>query len=215
MRKMLIVLLSLLAYQAGAQTAETRASGSGIQNDSTIQLAPVLGIPFMMFKGDEVSSQWKSAGGLSTGALVEIGSGYVTFQTGLLYNAYSIRAEEGSEKAQFDFHYLAVPLLGKVNFLGNANRTVYAKLGIMPSQLTYKNYRYEIGGIKSSYNNDLNVNNFDMPIVAGLGGAINVGSNKAIIVESTYVRGTQKINKGEGNYRLDGIVVSGGFSFGF
>ncbi len=215
MRKMLLAMLALIAYQAGAQTAESRVSTeSATRNDSTIQVAPVLGIPFMMFKGDEVSSKWKSAGGLSTGALVEIGSGYVTLQTGLLYNAYTIKAEEGSAKAQFDFHYLALPLLGKVNFMGNANRTVYMKLGLMPSQLTYKNYSYEYAGFKNS-SNDLEMYKFDIPVVAGIGGAINVASNKAIIVEGNYVRGVKKINKGPENYRLEGVVISGGFSFGF
>ena len=160
----------------------------------------------MKIKADDGSSD--SDNGLSIGGLAEIGSGMTTFQTGLLYNQFGGKDTSDGDKLQLNLDYLSIPLLGKINFMGDPENTVYMKAGLMPGILVSKEMKVTVDGetFKSS---NIGVNSVDVPGVIGLGGTFPVESGNSVGIEANYVRSLSKINNSsDGQAYNEGFIVS-------
>lgn len=218
MKHLLIVLMAFASLQAAAQNGETRSTIRNTETESQAgyELVPVLGLGAMSLKGD-VSSDWNPDVAASGGGLFELGSGTTTLQTGLLYNTNSMTAKGegllGTLEVKVKWDYLSVPILAKFNFMGNSSRTVYMKLGVMPSFMTHKSIEANWGDYKTG---DVPLKTFDAIAVGGIGGAIRVAQNKAIIIEGTYLRGLTDINGSGSGGKVynEGFLITSGFSFG-
>lgn len=214
MKWMSLTLAVFFAAHVHAESANSISTSTPAEESTqkaSIELVPVLGFGSVGWKGDK--GDWSADTALSTGGLFEVGSGYVTFQTGLLYNSYGQKNSIDDIDFTVRLAYLSVPVLAKVNIMGDSSRTVYLKLGVEPSFLLSKDVG--IGAVTVTGLTPNGVNSFDLPAVAGVGGAIRVAKNKAIIIEGDYITGLTKAIQNDGmSVRHEGFMITSGFSFG-
>lgn len=214
MKKTLSVLMMILTAQAmAAEQGQSSATVGNLWSGSSSQLhiTPMVGVAAMAIKTNNQGDSDTDVGA-SMGGLVEFGLGAVDFQTGLIYNQFGGRKDVGSGiDAKFTFSYLSVPLLTKFNFMGDAQKTVYLKAGLMPGFLTSKNLRVSAMG-QSATTSSFTAGSFDLPVVIGVGGAIPVSSMVSIVIEANYVRSLIDYDLFTVKARNEGVIVNAGAS---
>jgi hypothetical protein len=217
MKKLFIFALVALSFQIHAQNGQNRASiadDSASSETSAFHLTPAAG-PALVRPQGKGAEDYQVDAGYQVGGFAELGSGYVTFQSGLLYSDYASKVDMGLADLKLRLDYLTVPVLAKINLMGTPDRTVYIKVGLLPEFLVNKTAEVNALGQKSTFHRELSINTFDLPATLGVGGAIKVARNKAVVVEASYLRGLTKINT-DSDYHVynEGFLVTAGFTFG-
>lgn len=211
MKRILISAIALLTVNAFAD--ESGSSKSKITymeySKNDIHITPVVGVTAMGITGDNASTDM-SAGG-SYGGLVEIGSGLVTFQTGLEYNQFGGKRTFAGGSAETTLSYLSLPLVAKLNLMGNPEETVYLKAGVMPGTALTRSKR--ITGLYYSWSAEDEFKTTDIPAVVGVGGAIPMSSQGSLVLDLTFIRSLTSIGNNGLNAYNTGLVLSAGFSF--
>lgn len=108
--------------------------------------------------------------GYTAGALVNLGKGYVTLETGLTFTSTDVNIPDTDRKETVDFW--ALPLVAKVNFTGNPRQTVFVKAGFIPITADTST---------SSFFDDI-----DLMGQIGLGGAIPVAPYVSLVLDASY-----------------------------
>lgn len=216
MKKLMLLAAIMLACQAYAQDySQSKSSVSSTDESATpLHITPAVGAAVMSIKSDSGGSDPDT--GVSIGGLVDIGRGITTFQTGLLYNQFGGKGTEtvnGTDlNIKVNLSYLSVPALAKFNFSGDPESTFFIKAGLMPGLLVSKQGTVSAGG-QSVSTSDVSVNSFDLPAVAGLGGAIPISPTTSFIIEASYIRSLLNISSsGSGNARNEGVLLTAGVS---
>ena len=192
------------AAQSSANTLKTTTKAVAAPSDSSVHVIPTVGLAVMGLKTD--SSSINPDNGVTAGGLVELGNGLATGQTGVLYNQFGIQ----QNSRQANLNYLAIPVMGKLNFMGNPEKTFFLKAGVMPSFLVGSTLNTPRGSISGGR---VGATPFDIPVVIGLGGAIPVGPTVSLVIEANYVRSLVNINdKGTTNAKNEGLLIGSGLS---
>ena len=215
------LLISTVFPIAFAQAQDSLVSQQPNASTASMSVAPVLGMSTFSFAGD---SMWQSKNGLTAGAIVDFGRSYFSMETGLMYMQQGARAsldataggrKVGTVTADVNLEYLALPILGRYNFSGDAQKTFFLKAGAMPQTLLGKEVK--VSGFGQSYSTrDLDVATTDVLLVAGAGLEFPFSQNGSIRGDLTYNRGLLKVNNsGDTTLNNQGFLTSVGAVFAF
>jgi hypothetical protein len=176
MKRSILGLILLVASAVNAeenmvQTSEM-ASPKAATSKSDARLIPHIGFNGFSLPQERGSVQL----GRNYGMWVDLGSRYVTFETGLMITQAQAEGQTGNaDPVKARTSNLGVPLFAKVNFSGNAESTIYAKLGgvLVP----------ELGaGNPSSFPMS------DVWATAGLGTVYPVYERTGLLLEANYIQ---------------------------
>ena len=134
---------------------------------SSLRLIPAFGMSSFTNNGTPDLKHF--SGSYTAGLLADLGSGYASFETGIVTLSAQTTADNGN--ASFHVGTWGVPLLAKFNFSGNPHETIFAKAGVMPFTFS--------GDGRSGFN---------IMGVGGLGGHIALGQNSSLLLDATYNR---------------------------
>lgn len=218
MKNMIVLAFALASFAAAAQSGTERMGTPSFgprQDDASIHLIPIAGLSVSNLEG----TQLDSGAGYQIGGYGEFGSGYVQYQSGITYNTYEQQFKFIFVDIKVREEYLSLPNSVRINVMGDPTRTVYFKLGLIPSFLTAQKYETD-GWWKEKGSTDI-FRKFQLLAQGAVGGAIRAGPG-AVIVEGTYFKGlTSALKKDavEGESKsygtLSGVLISGGYSFPF
>ncbi len=158
--------LVLTAVPAFAQDSGVSTADLPRTMASPLRLTPVVGAS--SFTTNNTVDVTNFNEGISAGLLADIGSGFWTFETGIL--TLQSNVDRTGDTGAINVDTWGVPLLAKVNFSGMPHSTVFAKLGAMPFTATG------------------DADDFDIMAVGGIGGALPLGRNSSLIIDATYNR---------------------------
>lgn len=210
MGKIVIVLLALFGWTCFAQETKAPVSEYEMPQEelpSTMHLTPTVGWSFMSFRSRYLD--FDASNGVSAGGLVDVGSGYAGFQTGLLINQFSGKQQMWDGPAQLKLTYLGVPLLGKFNLMGSSERTIYVHGGLMPQLLLSSDYQGASG--ERNYRAP---GGLDVPLVVGLGGAMAINHELSLTVGFDYLQTLVSSGSYENEkWRNQGFLLTGGLRF--
>lgn len=196
------ILGSMMALALVAFGTVFAAPAHAQENATTVQgelprtmAAPIRVIPVAGASSFATSDTLKTDNfddGFSAGILADIGSRYLTWETGILSLQSRGVTNESNQSAAIDVESWGIPLLAKVNFSGKPHETVFAKVGAMP---------FRSGG-------DVNATN--VMGVAGIGGAVPLGRNTSLQLDAAYNRSFTN----EGNLsNYQGLSLLAGLAF--
>ena len=211
----------LLFPTAFAQAQNSLVSQQTNASTASFSIAPSLGLTSFSFAGN---SDWQPKTGLSAGALADFGRGYFSFETGVLYIQQGARVSSeltaGGRKyeiasAEVNLEYLAIPLLGRYNFSGDAQKGFFIKGGVMPETLIGKEAKLNVLGYGAS-TRDFEVASNDVLLVAGGGLEVPFSQNGSFRGDLTYNHGVVKVNSGGDNtLNNSGFLAAVGAMFAF
>lgn len=218
MTKSLIVFAAFLSLASTVQAAESirtqvDAEGEVVSEQKTLRIVPSIGVGGFKLQGSNGSSD--STIGTSVAGIAEFGSGYFSFQTGLMVNKFGGKGSTAGNSTDLAITYLGIPVMAKINLTGNATKTVYIKAGLVPSLVVQKELKFNVDGFSGTTSN-VKMQNFDMPVVIGVGGAIPVSDNAALIVGIDYMQSTGNIaaDTSRSQVKNVGYLVNAGLSIG-
>lgn len=169
---------------------------------SATHITPVIGLSATGMKSSTNDLDSRTA--VALGLYAELGTSLLTFQTGLLYWKGGGKYEGAAGSLSVGLDYLSVPVFAKLNFFGNPDRTVYLKIGALPSVLIGKTATDSSGAVRG-----LGEKSFDLPIVVGLGGSMPISETQSLTFEANYMRSlTDAIKMSNGtSYKNDGLLL--------
>lgn len=187
----LVAFGTVFAIPAHAQENATTVQGELPRTMAApIRIMPVAGASSFATDKDLKTDNFDE--GFSAGILADIGSRFLTFETGILSLQSHGLVNQNARSASVNVDNWGVPLLAKMNFSGKPHETVFAKVGAMP---------FRSGG-------DVNATN--LMGVAGLGGAIPIGRNSSLQLDASYNRSVTN----EGDLRdFQGVSILAGLAF--
>lgn len=191
----------------GGELVLSKPRATWSSEGSAVRLIPSFGAAAMGVRSDDRNSGLDT--GVSTGALVDFGNGSLTFETGLLYEQFGGNGSFDGRGSRLNLSYLGIPVVGKLNFSGDADRTFFLKGGLRAMALTSQSS--QLNGKSTSPG----AAPTDLDAVVGIGGAIPVSSTNSLVLDASYLRGLTKINQsGPSDFRNEGFVLTAGVSIG-
>lgn len=206
--KKLLILLALLGTTAEAQQAMTIEKYNSAKIRSTrrtvSQLTPEFIYTGSVLDGTDNQDLDGQRMGVGAGARLDIGRGDFVFETGFLYRqmggvTYLYSADEAQEKglstrlpAELELNYISIPLMGKYYFNGRDNSSFFARGGLQPSLLIFREARLQdttAGAIIDMSN----INDFDLIAALGMGCQIELNETTLLTFEGTYLRGLTSV----------------------
>lgn len=163
-----LVAFGLMASPAHAQEeAGTVEAPLPRSQAAPFRIIPVAGASSFT-TADEVNTD-NFGDGFSAGLLADFGSGFWTFETGILA-LQSSGTDTGEGSAAIDIDTWGIPLMAKVNFSGKPHETVFLKAGALPFTATGDREEFDVMG------------------AVGVGGHIPLGRNSSLLLDATYNR---------------------------
>lgn len=164
------------------------------------QLTPEFFFTGSILDGEDTNEVDGQRTGVGAGARLDIGTGDLVFETGILYRqmggvAHLYTPEEARKKgitnrleSEIELNYLSIPLMVKYFFNGRANSGFYTRTGLQPSFLIYREARLRDTNAMSV--KDLShINDFDLIGAVGMGFQIPLNDATFAVFEGTYLRG--------------------------
>ncbi len=216
-----LVSLNTMAHAAPQKKKVVKRQPASIQKSQTsmalstsmpraktglLRLKPTVGVTAMKVTSSSGPGLETDAG-FSGGALLEFGAGYGSVETGLMINQGGGRLTRDQSDVKYTLTYVSIPLLAKLNFLGNTNNTFYVKSGIVPSYLITSEATSKIDN-RVYRTTDLDVNKFDTFAQIGLGGTVKLDDLMPIGLEASYMRGLVNLAKQNGEGYNDGFLFA-------
>ena len=171
------------------------------------RVTPVAGLSLMSLKNDNGDDAASTDSGLAVGALVDVGRGMATFQTGLIYNQFGGRTSTSAGDEVVSLDYLSIPIVGKLNVLRNVDRTFYLKGGLMPSLLLDRRVK-----VSSDESRDFSARPADLAAVGGIGAALPISPGNSLILDAQYIRGLLSVSEGTQVLHSEGFSIMAGLS---
>ena len=205
----------------GAYDREIVASKPKVKTTygSIFRIVPNFGVAAMSMTNDGsggIDRKFDYDAGASAGVMGEFGRRSITGGVGVNFlqaGAKIGRTRGYNQDGKWVLNYVQLPLIGKYNFMGNPNNTVFAKIGVAPSFLVTRRFEGNSDGRNVSV--DLQgMNDFDVMASVGAGGAIEVTTEGAIVLSVDYVRGlisAKSVGAEENNHGFVGTI---GYAFG-
>lgn len=210
-------MIAVFTFAAGAQDGQSRVKyvATEATGSSFVHLIPVAGMAAMSIDVKDSETEFSHDTGTSAGLLMNFGSGFVTLETGVLYNQFGAKIKQDEVTIKLKFDYISIPVALKLNLFGDVENTVFLKAGVMPGFAQAKKFKAEFRG-REIEQDVRGIKDFDLPAIAGMGGAISVAQNASLIIEASYIHSLQSIAKDDTNsdVRNTGFNVLGGVSIG-
>lgn len=212
MERSWILGLLLLGANAFAQGQSLTAVGPSPAPQSSLALAPVVGVNFTQL----TNTQYKSDMGMSGGLLANLGGGSFQLEMGLVYNSFHQSAKYEATILDVEYRlrqeYLSLPLMGKFNLAGQPVRTVFVKGGVMPSFMVGHREEVEYRGLfsaKERLQDNPAMEKTVLFAVGGAGGVIALGKRTALAVEAVYLTSLKRISTTSGyNGQIEGMSIN-------
>jgi hypothetical protein len=209
MKKLVLTLLALgLGINAEAQQANTieKYNAAKIRSHRRVvsQLTPEFIYTGSVLDGADTQDLDGQRMGVGAGARLDIGRGDFVFETGILYRqmggvSYLYSADEAAEKglstrlpAEIELNYISIPLMAKYYFNGRDNSSFFARGGLQPSLLIYREARLQ-DTTAGALIDMSNINDFDLIMALGMGFQIELNETTLITFEGTYLRGMTSV----------------------
>ena len=201
MKNILFVLTGLMLIQLQTQ-AQTKEGNSRAKNPAVatpLRISPQLGISSFAIKTEDLEIGAKDGLTVGMNSYMEIAP-EVDFETGLHYMTMG-----GQQKGTLfgesisntlSLSYLAIPLSVRYKFHqmeGPGDPRLYIKGGMTLAFLTSAKQDLTLGSV--SVNRDIieKTKGFDLLPSISLGGSYNLGNFQEVLVDITYMRGTQSV----------------------
>jgi hypothetical protein len=199
------MLFSLLALPSFAAVPSNNLSIENVTPHSlTVYLTPTLGMAAVSLRSENGATG--NDLGVSGGALLDIGTPTISFETGLLYNQLGGKSGD----TQINLSYVGVPLLAKWNTTGRVEG-VYLKGGVLPQILVSQNVKTQNEPTISG--NDVGASSVDFGLLFGVGGTIPLSPQTALVLDVSYLRGLKNVvEKADAPIRNEGFIFSSGVS---
>ena len=201
MKNILFVLTGfmIIQLQAHAQTKEGSSRIAARREATPLRISPQLGYSNFALKTEDYEIGAKEGMTVGLNSYIEITTG-VDFETGLHYMSMG-----GQQKGELfgqsisntlTLSYLAVPLNVRYKFLqleGPGDPQLYLKGGMILAILTAAKQDLTLGGVSVNRDIKQDTKSFDLLPSLSLGGSYNLGDQQELLVDLTYMRGTQNI----------------------
>ncbi len=206
--KKLILLLTLVGASLNAQAQQTIEKYNAAKIRSTRRVVSQL-TPEFIYTGSLLDAKENedldgSRMGIGAGARIDIGRGDFVFETGIMYRqlggvTYLYTADQAAEKnlnsqlpAEVELNYISIPLMAKYYFNGRDNASFYARAGLQPSLLIFREARPQDTNTNAII--DLSVvNDFDLVASVGMGFQIELNETTMMVLEGNYLRGLTSV----------------------
>ncbi len=208
--KMLILAILTVGVAVGAEAQQAitieKYNSAKIRSHRRVlsQLTPEFIYTGSVLDGADTQDLDGQRMGIGAGARVDIGRGDFVFETGFLYRqlggvSYLYSAEEAAQKnlstrlpAEIELNYISIPLMAKYYFNGRDNSSFFARGGLQPSLLVYREARLQDRSAGALIDMS-SINDFDLIGALGMGFHIELNETTLITFEGTYLRGLTSV----------------------
>lgn len=197
MKKLIIASIAFVSTAVfaapSALTSKTRAKASAF-TEPGVSINPVVGVAITSLAGPSNTS---STTGFVAGGLIDIGVGVekLEAETGLMLIQQGTGiTNTGYNDFTYTNNYVALPVLAKYTALEANGNSLHLKGGFMPQVLATSRLAVKNGNRSKNEDARDTFNNFDLPIMLGVGGVISTGAQVSITADVAFLRGLTRAN---------------------
>jgi hypothetical protein len=224
----------VISHAQLSSRTSTRVSAKTIGR-SGLTFVPVLGMSSssVAFDGNGNGSSVSETGrgfAFTGGAILEMGRGSFSYETGLLYLQETFTSKVVSSSADTltetafkngSLNFLGIPLLARMNFSGASDTRYHIKAGVIPVYLVSSYWDYDsvvndqFGSWEytGSSSDSSSLNSFNVYAALAAGADLEIAGGKDLRVETSYRRTILPISKSSGGTTADSILLTLGMGF--
>ncbi len=194
----------------------------------TVRVGPLVGYSTLGMSGGSISPG-EANSVPSGGILVDIGSGFLQFQTGVVYfhsngtETFDLDPGTNGQKltgmTKYSLDYVGVPLIGKISVFDSPNSSFYVKAGTIITNLvssSSKSMQIDVVGNSAPYDDpyaDGGWHSMDYLGVIGIGGTTPLTRSMSFVLDINYLRSLSQVRDDMSTFN-EGFGVSMGIAIG-